>query len=342
MTSGSPRFLIVRLGSLGDIIHAIPVAAALREHMPQAGIDWMVDPRYVDVLNLVRCVDRKVPVDPRRNWSGLVRTLRELRHSRYDTAIDLQGLLKSAVLGRLAGAARTIGFPRAHLREPLARLLYTHTHDLGNRPHVIHKNLALLESIGVRERRIMFPLTIPDTPVVKDVRARWPDGYALINPGAAWPNKRWPADRFGALATALQERLALRSVVLWGPGEQSLASAVVIAASGAAELSPSTTITDLFGLAHGARMIVSGDSGPLHIAAACGTPLVGLFGPTFPERNGPWAESDITVSRAESCSCRYERRCRKAEPCIESISTDDVIEAAMRRMHAQRTMPSAP
>ncbi len=333
MISGSPRFLIVRLGSLGDVIHAIPVAAALREHEPEARIDWMVDPRYVEVLNLVPSVDRAVPVDPRRNLSGLFATLKDVRQTRYDVAVDLQGLLKSGILARLAGAERTIGFPRAHLREPLARLFYTHTPDPGYSPHVVNKNLALLDAVGVRDRRVTFPLRIPETPASELVAARFgAGGYALINPGAAWPNKRWPADRFGLLAAAIRDRLDLRSVVLWGPGEKALASDVVDASTGAAELSPSTSITDLFALARRARVMVSGDTGPLHIAAAVGTPLVALFGPTFAERNGPWVEADIAISRAARCSCHYERRCRNAEPCIDDIAAAEVITAVLRRL----------
>jgi heptosyltransferase-1 len=183
---------------------------------------------------------------------------------------------------------------------------------------------------------VAFPLDIPRTDAAAEVAARaGAAGYALINPGAAWPNKRWPPERFGALAAAMRERWALRSVVLWGPGEESLASAVVSASSGGAELAPRTTITDLFSIAKGARLLVSGDTGPLHIAAAVGTPVVALFAPSNPERNGPWSPADIALSRYDGCSCHYERRCRRADPCINEIATGDVVAAVERRIVAR-------
>ena len=333
-----PKFLIVRLGSLGDVVHAIPAAAALRHAYPGARVDWLVDPRYVELLNLVESVDARIAVDPRalvgRGERGaFLRTLRELRRTRYDAVIDLQGLLKSALLARAVGGAKTLGFPRAHLREPAARMLYTHAPDPGPAPHVIHKNLALLAALGVSDRRVRFPVNTPRTPAVQSVSARFEGrGFALINPGAAWPNKRWPPDRFGAVAEAMARDYGLSSLVLWGPGEEHVAEEVVAASSGAAEVSPSTTITDVVGLARSARLMVSGDTGPLHLAAAVGTPIVALFGPTYPERNGPWAERDVTVSRVRQCVCHYERQCRRTDRCIDDIGIGDVVEAIGRRM----------
>ncbi len=330
------KFLIVRLGSLGDVIHGIPVAAALRCQFPHGRIDWLVDPRYEALLDLVECIDRPVAFDPRDLWTGRGRgrsTFIELRAVKYDAVVDLQGLLKSAVLGRLVGATRTIGFPSAHLREPLARLFYTDAPDPGAAPHVIEKNLGLLAPLGVSDRAVHFPLRIPRTDTVTSVTDRFAsDGYAILNPGAAWPNKRWPAARFGALAASIREEHGWRSVVLWGPGEEALVASVVAASEGAAEAAPPTTITDIVGIARAARLMVSGDTGPLHIAGAVGTPIVALFGPTSPKRNGPWAARDVTLSRVASCSCPYERRCRRAVPCIDDIAPDEVVQAVRQRV----------
>ena len=330
------KFLIVRLGSLGDVIHGIPAAAALRGRFPYARIDWLVDPRYEELLDLVECVDRPVAFDPRDLWTGGRRgqsVLKDLRAVHYDAVVDLQGLLKSAVLGRLVGAARTIGFPMAHLREPLARLFYTDAPDPGAAPHVIDKNLGLLAPLDVSDRTVRFPLRIPRTDAVTSVADRFaPDGYAILNPGAAWPNKRWPAAHFGDVAASIRREHGWRSVVLWGPGEEALAASVAAASQGAAEVAPPTTITDIVGIARAARLMVSGDTGPLHIAGAVDTPIVALFGPTSPERNGPWAARDVTLSRVASCSCRYERRCRRAVPCIDDIAPDEVVQAVRQRL----------
>jgi ADP-heptose:LPS heptosyltransferase len=242
-------------------------------------------------------------------------------------------LIKSAVLARGVAAERTIGFPKRHLREAAARAFYTHTPDPGNETHVVFKNLALLAPLGVRDRRVVFPLDIPQTDAANEVISRAGSrGYALINPGAAWPNKRWPPERFGALAASLRDNRGLTSVVLWGPGEELLAGSVVAASRGAAAAAPRTAITDLCAIARNARLIVSGDTGPLHIAAAVGTPVVALFGPTWPERNGPWTPADIALSRAEGCSCHYRRECRRALPCIKEITVQDVVNAVERRL----------
>jgi lipopolysaccharide heptosyltransferase I len=333
-------FLIVRLGALGDVVHGIPVVAALRQEYPTSRIDWMVDPRYVELLNLVVGLDRRIGIDPRAVKHGRARqrfreTLRELRETGYDAAIDLQGLLKSAMLARSIRARRTIGFPRKHLREPLARLFYTDAPDPGDATHVIYKNLALLAPLQVADRRVRFPIEIPRSATCEQIIERFEGhDYAVINPGAAWPNKRWPPARFGAVAALIAREFGWRSLVLWGPGEQELAHEVVATSSGAAEISPPTTITDLVGVARNARLMISGDTGPLHIAAAVNTPIVALYGPTRPERNGPWGLSDVALSRVQQCSCVYERKCRKTERCIDDISVAEVISAVQRRVAA--------
>jgi lipopolysaccharide heptosyltransferase I len=334
------RFLIVRLGSLGDVVHGIPVAAALRQAFPTSRIDWMVDPRYVELLNLVTSLDRRIPVDPREAKQGRARqrlsqNVREMRDIGYDAVIDLQGLVKSAVLARSVRARRTIGFPRKHLREPLARLFYTDAPDPGAATHVIYKNLALLAPLRVNDHTVRFPLVIPRSPIGEQIRERMEGReYAIINPGAAWPNKRWPPARFGAVAAAMMRDFGWRSLVLWGPGEEDLADAVVAASDGSAIMSPPTSITDIVAIAKNARLMISGDTGPLHIAAAVGAPVVGLYGPTRPERNGPWGPADVALSRVHRCSCVYERTCRKAERCIDDISVDDVVAAVQRRLAA--------
>jgi lipopolysaccharide heptosyltransferase I len=327
------RFLIVRLGALGDVVHAIPAVAALRARYPEARIDWLVDPRYTNLLQMMTGVDHVIAMDPRGGVVTLLRTLGELRRTGYDAVVDLQGLLKSALLARAAGGRRVIGLPREHLREGLARFAYSETADPGRNPHVIRKGLGVMRALGVDDDRLSFPLNLPRT-TTADVAARQfePDGFALINPGAAWPNKRWAPDRFGAVAAGIRERLNVRSLVVWGPGEQALASLVVEASRGAAEVAPPTDLVDLVAIARRAKVMIAGDTGPLHVAAAVGTPVVALFGPTFAERNGPWSPADIVVSRAARCVCHYERRCRLLQPCIDDIPVDEVLTAVEYRV----------
>jgi lipopolysaccharide heptosyltransferase I len=343
-----PRFLIVRLGALGDIVHAIPVAAALRRAFPDARIDWLVSAKHREILDLVPVIDRRLVVNDRGGATGgasLVAAVRELRRARYDVAIDLQGLIKSALIARSSGAGRVIGFASRHLREPLARPFYTDVHDSGgggmfdrgDGRHIVHINLGLLGALGITVESAEFPLEPVHSEVARQMRERAGGRYALLNPGAAWPNKRWPPDRLASLAAALHTRHALASVVIWGPGEEGLAQEVVGRAGGAALLSPQTSIADIVALARGAMVMVSGDTGPTHIAAAVGTPLVGIYGPTRPERNGPWRPNDVTVSRADICKCHHLRRCRLPTMCLMDVQVEEVLMAVERRLAAEPT-----
>lgn len=343
------RILIIRLGALGDIVHAIPVAAALRRGLPAARIDWLVSAKHREILDLVPVVDRRLAVRDRGDAEGgasLVSMVREIRKSRYDVAIDLQGLIKSALIARSSGAPRVLGFATRYLREPLARAFYTQVHDPGGggmfapseTRHVVQINLGILEPLGFKVQTPEFPIENPDRVGRTTCAARVSDQtggrFALLNPGAAWPNKRWPPERLSQVAIALRERRGLMSVVLWGPGERDLGDRVVAGARGAAVLAPQTTIADVVALARGAAIMISGDTGPTHIAAAVGTPIVGLYGPTRPERNGPWLPQDVTVSRAGICQCHHLRRCKLETMCLLDIQAAEVIEAAERRLDA--------
>ena len=307
--------LIVRLGALGDIVHALPAAAALRDAFPEARIDWLVDARYRAVLDLVPVLDHRVSVDSRA-WSGAkapFTVIRELRRARYEIAFDLQGLIKSAALARLSGASRVVGYTTKHLREPAARLFYTEQVNPrvdeaeeedeaeasgrgGYRApalatvarartttvlHMVHRSVAALRAIGINRPELRFPLDEPPSAApacTRQLLGLWPDEpFALINPGAAWPNKRWPAARFGALARELRARHGLKSAVLWGPEEETLAAQVAAASDGAAEMAPLTSVADMIALARAARVLISGDTGPIHLAAAVGTAVAGAL-----------------------------------------------------------------
>ena len=244
--------------------------------------------------------------------------------------------MKSAILARASGAARVLGFSIWHLREKSARPFYTETDRRGRlaADHVVVKNLRLLSAVGVHDERIEFPIAEVESPALVAVRdivgERRP--FALINPGAAWPNKRWPAERFGEVAAFVKEVRGLPSFVLWGPGEEGLAGAVVDASGGAARIAPRTGLPDLVALCRAASLMISGDTGPVHIAAAAGTPIVAMFGPTDPHRNGPWFPEDVTISRFGACGCHYERRCHKPQWCLDSIDVAEVTAAIQQRL----------
>jgi lipopolysaccharide heptosyltransferase I len=340
------RILIVRMSALGDIVHALPVLSAIRHARPDLEVDWLVDRRYAGILDFVTGITQRIFGRP-----GLSRAVTTMRARTYDVAVDLQGLLKSAAMARLSGAERVIGFDRAQLREPAAAWFYSETAPVIPGAHVIHRNLSVLPALGISAtRQITFPFVVPRSDVAETVAAeataRGAAGVVLINPGAAWPNKRWAPERFGALAKRIRHEHGLPSVVLWGADESALADAVVAASDGAATRAPRTTLADLLALTARARLLISGDTGPIHIAAALGTPVVGLYGPTWPERNGPWDSADVVVSRAGSCECHHKRRCRRTGAggsdggatamCINEIAVEEVAAAVSARLRLGR------
>lgn len=336
------RLLVVRLGSLGDLVHTLPAVSAIRRSAPGIEIDWLVDAVHREFLGLVPILTGIVTLRDRTAGAWL-QARRELQQRHYDVAIDFQGLLKSAALARLSGAKRVLGFERRALRERVAAPFYTERVEVGEGLHVVEKNLRLARSVGAKDTALEFPIADVPSATVSSFLASHAGPFALVNPGAAWPNKRWPPDRLGLVCRALRERHGLAAVVVWGPGEESLAGVVVAASGGAAIAAPPTPLTDLVALARQARLIVSGDTGPLHIAAALGVPAVALFGPTDPQRNGPWDPADIAISRYDRCDCHYERRCRRdpARWCLGTIEVDEVIRAIERRLHLPGSRHSA-
>lgn len=327
------RILLVRMSALGDIVHALPVLAALGDAYPGAEIDWLADSPYAGVLDLVDGLTHRIVVRP-----GYMNALRVMRGRQYDAAVDLQGLLKSASAVWLSGARRVIGFETRALREPAAAWFYSETAAVPDHAHVIQKNMSVLPLLGVNDAGVRFPFRVPASSVASAVagqaRASGARGFALVNPGAGWPNKRWPPERFGRLARRIRERFGLPSFVLWGGGEAGLADTVVAASNGTATRAPETALGDLLALATVAKLMVSGDTGPVHLAAAMRTPIVGIYGPTWPERNGPWDPADEVVSRAGECECHHKRQCRRSERCIDDITVDEVFAAVERRLAA--------
>lgn len=336
------RVLVVRLGSLGDVIHTVPAVAALRRAMPGARIDWLVDAPHQEIAGLVTAIDSRIVLEGRtlRAW---IHAASVLRSRGYDAAIDFQGLFKSAILARASGAKRVLGFSLWHLRERGARAFYGETAPSNlptPQPHVIRTNLALAAlvapSIDPGTDPLEFPLEVPASGEVEQLK-RTLEGapYAVLNPGAAWPNKRWPAERFGEVASFLRERHGLRSIVTWGPGERPLAEAAVTRSEGAAIMTPPMRLLDLTALVRDARLMVSGDTGPTHIAGAFNVPIVSPFGPTSAARNGPWHPDDIALSKFDECACHYERKCQVPDTwCLARISAAELMAAVSRRLES--------
>ncbi len=332
------RLLIVRLSSLGDIIHALPVAAALRAAAPSAYIAWLVDERWRPLLDHVEGIDSVLSV-PRAGWEGLRRGVAGIRAEGFDCVVDVQGLYKSAVLARLSGAPLRVGFDRTAARESGASLFYTRrvSPPFGHR---IEKNLTLAAALGApppfpgQRARAQFPLHVPSSAeagVRQMLREHGVTSYFMLSPGGGWLSKCWPAERFGELHRRLAARLGWRGVVSYGPGERGLADAVVAAAGTPAPLLLELDLLHLMAALRGAQFFVGGDTGPLHLSVALGTPVVGLYGPTDPVQTGPYSHDDIVVRNARPEETTYRRKSSHA-PAMLSISVEQVEDAVARRL----------
>ena len=194
--------LVVRLGALGDIVHTVPAVAAITRALPGARIDWLVERKHRPVLDLFDLDVRPIEIEG-GSVGAFLGAMRGLRANGYDVALDFQGLLKSAILARGSGARRVVGFSRDALREPMAGRFYTEDVTPGTARHVIAKNLALVRAVGVESDEIRVPLK-------RSSEERSKERLAVLNPGAGWPNKQWPPDRFGAVAAGLHTSRNLR------------------------------------------------------------------------------------------------------------------------------------
>ncbi len=369
------RILIVRMGSLGDIVHALPVAATLKHAFPDAEIDWLVEQQWTPLLarnpylTNVQVVHthawRKRPAES-ATWRSLAALISALRRRHYDCALDFQGLIKSAALARLAGARRVIGWHRDELREPMSHFLHTSSAVSiepgvlsGVRPpamHIVDRNLALAAAAGAKQPVYDFSCEASAEDELKfsdwcrasglQPRAEAAAGgaasapaaersprYAVLSPGAGWEAKCWPEECFAELAERIARELRCRVVINCGPGEEALAGRVLRLAGSAEPLLVKPSVGELIALVRHAALLVAGDTGPLHLAAACGTPVVGIFGATDPARNGPFG-SACRVARVPDARTHYGRNVGREA--ISAVTVDTVFEAAKELLEAGR------
>lgn len=342
----SPRILIVRVGAMGDVLHAMPAVAALREAMPQAWIGWAIEPRWLPLLQgqgttrgrgmAMPLVDAVHPV-PTRQWSqqpfslrtlrSMVALRRALRAARYDVAIDLQGSIRSAIIARISGATQRAG--SATPRERQARWFYTKSLTV-RRLNVVEQAAEIVSAAvgrALKPARSLLPLSLPAEEWCDEVfrTVRTPQ-VVLLAPTAGWGAKEWPAIRFGYLARELH-RLGITVLVNASPGApDSVASLVVACSQGRARTVP-CTLPQLIALVQRVDLVVAGDSGPLHLAAAVGVPALGLYGPTDPARTGPWGKASRTIRHRLSTT--NHKRFKNTEAGLAEVAVADVLQAAL-------------
>lgn len=333
MSEAAERFLIVRLTALGDVLHTLPAVSALRAAHPDARIDWVVERKWTAVLEGCYAINEVIAFH-RKSVLDAAACVNRLRRAHYTCAIDFQGLYKSAVLALLSSAPLRIGFDRGWAREDGAALFYTQRVIPAGR-HVAELNYSLAEKAGaVRPAKPDYPLRIPAGGVAS-VRARLAEQgiahYMVVAPGGSWRAKCWPPERFGEFCRAFEKKYGCKPVVIQGPGERTLVEEVCRAAAPGAPVVLATSIEELMALLARARCVVAVDSGPLHLAAALGAPVVGLYGPTDPARNGPFVPGAVIVNEARPGEISYKRRADYS-PAMLRITVDKVLDAVGRSM----------
>lgn len=331
---GEDAFLLVRLSSLGDVVHALPAACALRESFPAARIDWVTEKKWAPLLENHPDLTRTVSLD-RSGAAGIVRCIRELRTARYTCAVDFQSLYKSSLLALAAGARRRIGFDRRYAREGPSAFFYTEAISPPG-SHKIEHNLALVELLGARKGDVRYSIAsdaAAEAWAESQGMGREAKDYFVLSPGGGWRSKCWPAGRYGELHRLLARETGWRGVINCGPSEKDLASEVLHAAGDPSPLVPEMDLKKLITLLRRAKFVVAADSGPLHLAVALGTPVIGLYGPTDPARNGPFCARDVVVRNARPEETTYERGASYS-PAMLSITVEQVAMAVARRMSA--------
>jgi lipopolysaccharide heptosyltransferase I len=341
------RILFVKLGSIGDIVHTLPALAAVRRALPEAEITWVVEERSAEILRGNPMVDRLVEVDTREFRGGrriddllasFGKQVKGLRGHKYDIAIDLQGLWKSAGIAKLSGAKKRFGFSRQALREPASRVLLTDTVEVPEKIHVIRKNLALVAGalgINVPNTDLEFPISTSEEHVVEAEAIVSTSGggeFAILNPGGGWVTKLWHAEKFGQLADRLWTERGITPIVVTGPKEHELARDVAAASKCGRLVLAVPGLKAFYELARQAHLYIGGDTGPTHIAVAAGVPIVGLFGPTEWWRNGSPRPDDVCVDRTDiSCRVDCHRRTCGVWICMD-FGMDKVFEAVEQRL----------
>ncbi|MCL5238454.1 MAG: lipopolysaccharide heptosyltransferase II [Nitrospirae bacterium] len=323
------KILVIKPGSLGDIVHSLPFLHVMKDTFPRAEIHWIVS-RGLEGLLQNNPMVKKLWIINKDQWKNPgkiketvseVKTLfRELKRETYDIAVDLQGLLRSGLLANASHAPVRVGFKEA--REG-SRLFYTHRIRGGRDVHAVDRYLKVASSLGCEIDEIKFPMPlIKESEKVKNVKNNM-GKYAVIVSGARWKTKRWLPERFGKLAYMLN----IKSIVVGSTADAKISKEIEAMSGGkAVSMAGLTDLGELISLIRGATYVVTNDSGPMHIAAAFNIPTVAIFGPTSPVRTGPYGRNNIIVKGGTSCAPCYKRECRHIR-CMKEVSVEQVYEA---------------
>ena len=342
------RILIIRTSSLGDVVQALPVLTALRRHLPQARIAWLIEDIFAPLLEEHPDLDEVIPVRLRawRKRPFSTQTLRQLAalHTAIERfspeiVLDLMGNHKAGALAALTLADHRIGLERSFRREPSSAMWLSHTVRPVSR-HSVDKMLAVLEPLGLpREPADFGGERLPALHLDRLGPEEPVDARVLIHPGAGWDNKRYPPERWGEVAGLIREATSRHCGIIIGHGEEPLVEAAVEASHGAAAAVTAPELPQLVRVLSQAALVIGGDTGPVHLAHALGRPVLCLMGPTDPATCGPYSAPEKAIWRKLPCSFCHKRYTRTM-PCIAEISPADIADRA-RRLLDNQPLPAA-
>ncbi len=348
MAENLKNILIIKPSSLGDIVHALPALSALRRTFPDANISWLVRPEFAQLienhphLNDVILFDRKFLGKAwynRRAFAKLLSLIKQLRRHKFDAVIDLQGLFRTAALAQLTGCKKRFGMATA--RE-FGHIFYTHKVSQDQDCiHVVDYYLKVIKAVGVCDltAEFIFPHDAAAADSVNRLLAEHnvePSNYAVFIPGSAQRDKCWPVERFAALADKISNEFGLSVVATGTQSEKDIAEELkMIANVPVANLAGRTNLGDLTALLKGAKLVLSNDTGPGHIAAALGAPLALIFGWANPVRIFPYGRSDCVV--AVEAFSRDPEQLRSPDPKhdVTAITVEQVYHKICQQLGAE-------
>lgn len=319
------KILVVKLSSFGDTLHALPAVAALKQHYG-AEVHWAVQPNFASIVRCFACVDKVIEIPRPSKLKEYFKALNAIHKSdEYDMVIDFQGLMKSALVARAARSKKRIGPSFAREGSPL--FYHALAGKRNKNRHAIEECYDILSYLGISiPLEPKYPLTLPQYDLQYDdsTEAKL---HIAIAPKSRWETKDWPIDRFALLAERLERELDAIVYVIGGPGEKELGNKIIASTKQGVNLCGVTSIPQTMSVLKQMDILVSNDSGPMHMGVATGVPVIVPFGPTSPERTGPFGSSNIVVQTNVCPPCR-KRVCPKGTmECMSSISVDMVYDA---------------
>lgn len=328
------KILIIKPSSLGDVVHSLPFLNVMNKRFPKAEIHWIIARGIEGILEDNPMIHKLIVID-KDNWKKmhrLVCTIKELyliyrllRKEQYDLVVDLQGLLRSGIFAAVTHAPVRAGFYDA--REG-SNFFYTNKIRVKTNAHAVDRNLEIADFFDCDISDVRFPLPLSGTQHAPIEASFFHERYAVLVPGARWQSKRWSPEKFGELAA----RLPVKSVIVGGKEDVADSECVMNVSHGkAVSFTGRTSIKELINIIRHAQFVVSNDSGPMHVAASLNVPVFAIFGPTNPERTGPYGKGHIVIRKNLECSPCYKKRCSNLK-CLNMISVDEVVEAIFEKI----------